>query len=430
MSTTLIMFIAFFILIAIGIPIAWSLGLSPLIALMINGQLVEFGVVVSRMYNANNSFTLLALPFFILAGDLMCQGGLSEKLVEFCKSIIGWVTGGVSMVATVACFFFSALSGSNAATTAAIGGMMIPELEKNGYKRDLSSAIVAASGTTGQVVPPSSPMVVYASIAGCSLSGMFIGGIAPGVLMSLSICIVSYILCKKLGIRGTKFGGVTNILVSFLKAIPALLMPLIILGGIYSGVFTPTEAAVVACLYSVVVALFLYRGIKIRDLPRIFTSSAKTSAVGLAVITGAAMFSWVLTTEHIPEFLAETMLSWTNNSILIMLLINVVLLIAGCFITPTSAIVILTPIFLPIITALDINPIAFGIIMIVNLAIGSITPPVGGNLFIAQSISGVSIESIVHRVLPYLLVLVLDLVIMSLYPNMLMIIPEALGAIK
>lgn len=430
MSTTAVMFIAFFVMIVIGVPIAWSLGLSAVFALLVTNGGVELALVVSRMYNANNSFTLLALPFFILAGNLMCEGGLSKKLIDFCKSFIGWITGGVSMVATAACFFFSALSGSNAATTAAIGGMMIPELEENGYERDLSSAIVAASGTTGQVVPPSSPMVVYCSIAGCSLSGMFIGGIIPGLMMSLSIMIISYFTCKKLGIRGVKFGGWKNVLVSFLKAIPALLMPVIIIGGIYSGAFTPTEAAVVASLYSLLVGMLGYHAFDLRGLFKIFADSAKTSATGLAVITGAALFSWVLTTEHIPELLANMILGWTSNKILIMLLIDVVLLIAGCFITPTSAIVILTPIFLPITNALGIDPVAFGIIMIVNLAIGSITPPVGGNLFIAQSISGVSIESIVHRVLPYLGVLIVVLLIISIFPDFVMLLPNWLGAVK
>ena len=430
MSMTLIMFISFFALLLIGVPIAYCLGLAPLIAIVLSGSAIDIAITASKMYNSNNSFVLLSLPFFILAGNLMCEGGLSNKLIDFCKSFIGWLPGGISMVATVACFFFSALSGSNAATTAAIGGMMIPEMENNGYDRNLSSAIVAASGTTGQVVPPSTPMIIYASSAGCSVGAMFICGFLPGIVMSLSIMAVSFFVCKKQGIKGVKFNGLKNVAVTFLKAIPALLMPVIILGGIYSGIFTPTEAAVVAAFYSLIVALFIYKGIKVKDLPRIFIDSAKTAATGMAVITGAAMFSYILTIEHIPEKLANFMINTSTNVIIIMFLINIVLLIAGCFITVTSAIVILTPIFLPVVVALGVSPVAFGVIMVVNLSIGSITPPVGGNIFVAQSIAGEksSIEGIIKKILPYLAVLIVDLLIISLFPNILTTIGTWLGA--
>ena len=428
MTMTPIMFAAFALLIIIGVPIGWALGISALTAIILGGGGFQIALLASRLYNANNSFVLLAIPFFILAGNLMSMGGMSRRLVDFCKALIGWITGGLSMVATVACFFFSALSGNNAATTAAIGGMMIPELENNGYPRDLSSAVVAASGTTGQVVPPSSAMVVYASIANCSLSAMFLAGFTPGIMMSVTIMIVSYFICKRLHIAGVKWGGLKNLVITFFKSIWALLMPVIIIGGIYSGAMTATEAAVVACVYSLVVCLLIYREIKIKDLPKIFWKSAETTAVGMVVVTCAALFSWVLTVERVPEKLAAFILNVTDSRMIIIVLINVVLLIAGCFITPTSAIVILAPIFLPITRQLGIHDVAFGVIMVVNLAIGSITPPVGGNLFVAQSIAGINIESIIKRVTPYLLVLLADLLLMSIFPDILMFLPNVLGA--
>ena len=427
MSMTIIMLVCFFILILLSVPIGWALGISSIAALLLSGEPFHIVLLASRLYNSTNSFVLMSLPFFILAGNIMSRGGLSKRLIQLCKTIIGPVHGGLGMVGILAAFFFSAISGSNAATTAAVGGMMIPELEKQGYPKDLSTATVAAAGTTGMVIPPSSAMVVFSATASVSLPALFMGGIIPGILMSGSMMLMVYLLSRRLKIQRSPRGNSSEIARSFLNAIGALLMPVIILGGIYSGVFTATEAAVVACVYSIIITVFVNRELKWKELPRIFWESAITSAVGMVVITCAAMFSYVITKEHMTEQLMTVFLNWTDNPVLLMLLINIVLLIAGCFVTPNCAIVILTPIVLPICRSFGINPVALGILMVVNLSIGAITPPVGGCVFVAASIANSSVESIFKRVMPYLTILLMDLLLLNLFDELTLFLPRIMG---
>lgn len=427
MSMTAIMFICFFILIILSVPIGWALGISSILAFVLSGESFNVILLASRLYNASNSFILLALPFFILAGNIMSKGGLSKRLIAFCKTIIGHIDGGLGMVSILAAFFFSAISGSNAATTAAVGGMMVPELEKQGYPKELSAATVAAAGTTGMVIPPSSAMVVYAAAAGVNLPALFMGGIIPGLMMSLSMVLVIYAMSKHLRIHGVPRGSIKDVGRSFVHAIGALLMPVIILGGVYSGIFTATEAAVIACVYAVIMTVCVYRELSIKDLPKIFWESAITSAVGMVVITCASMFSYILTKEHMPEQLCNLFLSWTDNKLIIMLLINIVLLIAGCFMTPNCAIVILVPIILPVCLSFGVSDLALGIIMIVNLSIGAITPPVGGCVFIASSISNTNVERIFKRVVPFFLVLLLDLILLNVFEGLSLFLPRILG---
>lgn len=429
MSMTAIMFLVFFLLIFLSVPIGWALGISAVTGLVLGGGGFNLVLLASRLYNSTNSFVLMALPFFILAGNIMSRGGLSRRLIAFCKSLIGWARGGLSMVSILTAFFFSAISGSNAATTAAVGGMMVPELEKHGYPREVSAATVAAAGTTGMVIPPSSGMVIYAacSMGTVSLPALFEGGLIPGVLMSVSMMVAAYFMARHLNIPREKWGGVRNVGRTFIRAIGALLMPIIILGGIYSGTFTATEAAVIACVYALIVTLFVYRDLTVRELPKIFWESAITSAVGMVVITCASMFSYVLTKEHIPERLASLFLSWTDDRLLIMLLINAVLLIAGCFVTPSCAIVVLVPIFLPLCTGFGISPVALGVIMVMNLSIGAITPPVGGCVFVASSIAQTNVEKIFRRVMPFLLVLLLDLALVNVFDDLILFLPRLLG---
>lgn len=426
MSMTIIMLICFFVLILISVPIGWALGISAIVALLLSGEPFHIVLLASRLYNSTNSFVLMSLPFFILAGNVMSRGGLSKRLILFCKTIIGGVHGGLGMVSILSALFFSAISGSNAATTAAVGGMMIPELEKQGYPRDLSAATVAAAGTTGMVIPPSSAMVVYSATASASLPAMFMGGIIPGILMGVSMMFTVYLLSRRLKIQKGRRGSPSEIARSFVHAIGALLMPVIILGGIYSGIFTATEAAVVACVYSIVVTMFVYRELTWRDLPRIFWESAITSAVGMVVITCASMFSYVMTKEHAPEQLLNLIISWTDNRVLLMLLVNIVLLLAGCFVTPNCAIVVLTPILLPICESLGIHPVALGVIMVVSLSI-DITPPVGGCVFVASSIAKVNVESIFRRVVPYFIVLMVDLFLINAFDDLILFLPRVLG---
>lgn len=427
MSMTAIMFITFFVLIFLTVPIGWALGISAVFAMVATGAR-DFSLVLlaSRIYNSTNSFVLMALPFFILAGNIMSCGGLSKRLINFCRSLIGRVHGGLGMTGIMAASFFAAISGSNAATTAAVGGMMIPELEKNGYPRDLSAATIAAAGTTGMVIPPSAAMVVYAATASASLPALFMGGLVPGILMAVSLMICTYVIARKMKIERDKTGP-RHIRKNLLKAIPALMMPIIILGGIYSGVFTATEAAVVACVYSLIITVFVFKELKLRDLPKIFWESAITSAVGMIVITCASMLGYVLTKEHIPEMLSKLFLSWTDSKVIILLLFNIVLLFAGCFMTPNSAIVILVPIFLPVLVSFGIDPVAIGVVMVLNLSIGAITPPVGGNVFVASSIAKVKVELIFKRVMIFLAVLLVDLIIINCFNDIVLFLPRLLG---
>lgn len=423
-----IMFISFFVLILLAVPIGWALGIAAVLAFLLSGEGFHVVFLASRLYNASNSFVLMALPFFILAGNIMSKGGLSRRLIQLCKALIGPVDGGLGMVGILTAFFYSAISGSNAATTAAVGGMMVPELEKHGYPRALSAATVAAAGTTGMVIPPSSAMVVYAAAAGASLPALFMGGIVPGILMSLSMMAMIYLQSKRLHIRGVqRTGGASALLRSLLDAAGALVMPLIILGGIYSGIFTATEAAVVACVYAIVMTVLVYRELHWRELPRIFWESAVTSAAGMVVITCASMFSYIITKERVPERLCSLFLSWTDSRTLMLLLINLVLLIAGCFVTPNSAIVVLVPVLLPVCTELQIHPVALGVIMVVNLSIGSITPPVGGCVFVASSIAQVRVERLFKCVAPFLLTLLLDLALLNLFDGLCLFLPRMMG---
>ena len=427
MEMTLITLICFIVLLLLSVPIGWALCLATIASFVISGETFTMVLLASRLYNGSNSFILLAVPFFILAGNIMSAGGLSRRLVNFCKSVIGWLTGGLGHVAILTSFIFSAISGSNAATTAAIGGMMIPEMEENGYPRDFSAGIVASAGTTGMVVPPSSAMVIYASATGTSLAAMFMGGFLPGALMSLSMIVLVYVMCKRRKIKGEKWGGFRNVLKSFIHSFWAFLMPVIIIGGIYSGIFTATEAAVVACVYSLIISLFVYKGITFKDLPKIFLDSAITSANGMIVITCAAMFGYILTKEHVPEQICELFLSLTSSRVVLMLLVNILFLIAGCFLSTTAALVVLVPIVFPVCVSFGINPVALGVILVVNLCLGSITPPVGGNVYIAGSIAKMPIEKVFKSVMPFLTVLLVDLLLLNLFDGIVLFLPRILG---
>lgn len=427
MSMTAIFFIVFIITMFIGVPIGFSIGMGCVLAIALGGDGLSVAVIATRTINCLQSPAFLAVPFFILCGDIMSRGGLSKRLINLCKCAVGWIPGGLGHVASVASAFFAALSGSNVATTAAIGGIMIPELEKNDYDRDLSAALVAASGTTGIVIPPSTPAVIYASVSGASLISVFMGGILPGIGMCVACMIVTFIIAKRSHIPGQPWAGFMNLLKTFVKAIGALFMPIIIIGGIYGGICTPTESAVLACIYSFVVCLCFYKEFKLKDILGLFERSAMSTATGMMVVVFANALSYILTYEQIPAKLAQFVLSITDSPILLLLLIDVMLLIAGCFLSATPIILIVTPILLPVVKQLGISPVAFGVIMIVNLAIGCITPPVGSNLFIAQSVANVPIIKIFKRVMPYLCVLIIVLVLITIFPQIVTFVPELMG---
>lgn len=429
MTMTIIMLVTFLILLLMSVPIGWSLCLSAIAAFVFSGNGFTMVQLVSRLYNGSNSFVLLAIPFFILAGNLMSAGGLSRRLIGFCKSIVGWIRGGLGHVAILTAFIFSAISGSNAATTAAVGGMVIDEMENEGYSKDLSASIVAGAGTTGMVVPPSTAMVLYAASSGTSLTAMFMGGFLPGALMSISMMVLVYFIARRRKIAGQPWGGVKNIFKSFLHSFWAFLMPVIIVGGIYSGIFTATEAAAIACVYSLIISLFVYKGITIKDLPKIFWDSAISGAVGLLVVTCASMMSYIITKEHVAENLCNWFMSVTSSPAILMIFVNILFLIAGCFLSTTAALTLLVPIVFPVCTAYGINPVLLGVILVVNLCIGSLTPPLGGNVYIAASIAKRPIEKVFAAVTPFFLVLLVDLLLLNVFDGIVLLIPRIMGLV-
>ncbi|WP_099364017.1 TRAP transporter large permease [Fredinandcohnia onubensis] len=405
------------VLFFINVPIAVALGLASMIVLMVQDN-VPLMVVVQKMFTSTDSFTLMAVPFFILAGKLMEVGGISKRLVDFAMTIVGRMHGGLAMVSVVTCMFFAAISGSGAATTAAVGAIMIPAMVQKGYDKSFSTAIQAAGGTIGVMIPPSVPMILFGVIAGASISDLFIAGILPGIFVGISLILVAYFISRKRGYGKEEKSSGKEIFTSFNRAILAILMPVIILGGIYGGVFTPTEASVVAVVYGLIVGLFIYKEIKWKDLPEVFIQSAVTSAVIMFIISCASIFGFILTREQIPLSITNALLAISDNPIIVLIIINVILLIVGTFLETSAAIIIMAPILLPVTTAVGIDPVHFGIIMVVNLAIGFITPPVGINLFVASNIANLRLEKIVRAIIPFLIILIVDIIIISFVPEL------------
>ena len=392
-----LLFITFAVLLLLGMPVAFSIALSALTVLLAGG--VKPLMVVQRMFTAQDSFSLIAVPFFILAGDLMSKGTVSKVLVEFAESLVGWIKGGLTIVAVLAGMFFAAISGSGAATTAAVGATLIPEMEKRGYRVDKSAALIASAGTIGVVIPPSVPMVLYAVIAEQSVSTMFRNGFVPGILMGLVLIVIALVEAKKLNYpMGTKLSGRT------------------ILGGIFSGYFTSSEAADIAVIYAIIIGFFVYRDLGAKKLYEIVKGSAKTSAVIMIIIACSGAFGWVLANWNIPETIANGVLSVSQNKYIIMFIIGVIILIAGIFMETSSAIILLTPVFLPLVKAMGVNLVHFGVVFTVGLAIGMITPPVAINLFVASSITKMPMMKIGKAIRPYLLGLVIAFFLVMYVP--------------
>ncbi|WP_438318196.1 TRAP transporter large permease [Sporosarcina sp. FA9] len=413
---TALLFIMLLVLFLINVPIAVALGLSAAVVFFVDGQ-VSLIVLMQRMFSSVASFPLLAIPFFILAGKLMENGGISRRLIHLANVMFGRINGGLAIVSIIACAFFAAISGSAAATTAAVGSLLIPAMVKKGYDKSFSTAVQAAGGTIGVMIPPSVPLVLYGVTAGVSISSLFIAGILPGLLVVGSLLILVYVISLIKGYGGGEAFSFKDFLKALYDAILAILMPVIILGGIYGGYFTPTEAAVVAVMYGLIVGVFVYKEIKIADLVEIFSSSVVISAVIMFIIGGASAFGYYLTRARIPRELTELMLGVTDNWIIALLIINALLLVVGVFLETSAAIIILTPILVPIVSALGIDLVHFGIIMIFNLAIGFITPPVGINLFVAANIAGTKFESLIKAIIPFIIVMILDIIIISFLPG-------------
>lgn len=409
-----LLFGSFFILLAFGVPIAIAIGLTVLVVLSTND--ISLMVVPQRMFAGADSFPLVAIPFFILAGDIMAKGKVSEKMVQFADSLLGFVKGGLWVVAVLASMFFAAISGSGAATTAAVGTPLLPELKKKGYDPAFSAALIASGGCIGVIIPPSVPMVLYCVIADQSVARLFLNGFIPGFMMGgVLIAIGLYVAYKNNYPNGAPFSWL-NIAKTFRDAIWGLATPLIILGGIFSGYFTPSEAAVISVDYALMVSVFVYRDMGWRQLVQIFMRSAITMSIIMFIITTSTSMGWIMANWQIPKIIAENILAISNNKYILVLLINIVVFIAGFFMETASALILLTPVFLPLIQQLGIDLIHFGVVMVLGLSIGMVTPPVAINLYVASTISGLSIEKISKAVVPMVIGLLIVLMAVTYLP--------------
>lgn len=410
----LILFGVMFALMIIGAPIAVSLGIAT-ITTMITTTNIGLTSIATACFSGLDSFPLMAIPFFILAGNLMRSGGISRRILAFADALVGSITGSTGMVTVVASMFFAALSGSSPATVTAIGGITIPEMKKEGYDPAYATALAAAAGTIGVIIPPSIPFVIYGVAAQCSISDLFLAGIIPGIMIGIVLMGVNYFTSKKHNYGTKKKFQIGTLIATLRTSIWALLVPVIILGGIYGGIFTPTESAVVAIVYSLLVGVFVYKEL---DKKAIYEALRDTVLINgqTTFLVGISMaFARFLTMSQVPTSIASSILN-ISNPILILLVINVFLLIVGCFIDNISSCVILTPILLPIVTGIGMSPIQFGIVMTVNLAIGFITPPYGCNLFFASAISGVPVTKIAAKILPMILVMICVLMLLTFVP--------------
>lgn len=407
------------------VPIGISLGLSSLATIFASG-VVQPTYMSQTLVTGCDSFPLMAVPFFILAGELMATGGISKRLLNIADAFLGRQYGGLAQVTIVACMFFAAISGSGPATVAAIGGLTIPTMVKQGYDVGYSGAISAAAGSIGVVIPPSIPMVMYAVASGASVGAMFLGGIVPGLIIGGSLMLYTKFYCTKrhyINKEAPAFSWKT-VIHSLVDGIWALMIPVIILGGIYGGIFTPTEAAAVAVAYGIIVGLFVYRDLKLKDLFNIFGNAALTTATIMIILGTANTFGRILTLQRVPTMIASFFQSITDSRIVILLLINLLLLFVGCFMETNAAIIILAPIFLPIVQSMGVDPVHFGVIMVINLAIGFVTPPLGVNLFVATNVANTKLGVICKGIMPIIGVMIIDLLLFTYLEPLVMFLPH------
>lgn len=422
MSSTFVLLGVFILCICAGIPIAAGLGVSAVAALLVDG--LPLYMIAQRMMTQINTFTVMAILFFMLSGEIMCKGTMTEKLVNWAQTLVGHIAGGLAIAAGVAATFFSALSGSSAATCASIGSIMIGKMQEHGFPKKFTASVIATSGITGIVIPPSVTFVVYGVVTGQSVSKLFAGGVIPGLLLAASVWVLSWYFSKKHGYGTVEKFSIKKLWQATKKGVFVLLMPLIILGGIYGGLVTPNEAAVIAAIYAFIITAFVDRALNWKLMKQILIKSCVETAVVLLIMQTASAFSWVLTNAGVPAALGRWCANVGANKYVFLLALNFVFLLAGMLITGSAAVSILAPIFLPVAISFGIDPIHLGVIMIVNLAIGYITPPVGVNLYLSGGVAKVSIEDLVKENMPFLIATLVVLVIVNLVPAFSLWIPS------
>jgi len=423
-----VLIVVFGALLLLGVPVAFAIGIGTLVTMLL-GMAAEPALitVAQRMATGLDSFALLAIPFFILAGQLMNRGGIARRLIDFAKAVIGMFPGGLAYVHILASMLFGAISGSAVAAASAIGGVVGPRMVDEGYDRDFSAAVNITSATTGLVIPPSNILIVYSlASGGVSIGALFLAGYLPGILVGLSLMVVAGFFAVRMHYPVAGAFRIGEAIAKFLSALPSLLLLVVVIGGIVAGIFTATEAAAVAVLYSGILA-FVYREVRIRDLPQILLSTVGTTAIVMLLIGTSTAMSWLLSYENIPQNVSAALLALTDNPVVILLIINVILLVVGTFVDMTPAVLIFTPIFLPVVTRLGMDPTHFGIVMVLNLCIGLCTPPVGSVLFVGCGVAGASITQVIRPMLPMYGAMVLALIVVTFVPWLSLWLPRAFG---
>ncbi|KAA9027008.1 TRAP transporter large permease [Niallia endozanthoxylica] len=423
----LIMFLSFVILLFLGVPIAYVLGISSLLYILFSGDMLLLESASHRVYSGIQNFGMLAIPLFIFVGEVMNSGGITKRLISFCQVILGHFRGGLAYVNVVANMFLASILGSANAQTAMMSRVMVPAMEKEGYKKEFSSALTVSSALLGPIIPPSLVFIIYGVTAEASIAKMFLGGIIPGFLIGGGLILLIAAISKKEKFPKADRASFKTVVKSFVNVIPALSIPAIILIGILSGVFTATESAAVAALIAMLIGWLLYKELKLKELPKILMNTALNTAIVTFIVAMASLFSWILTFERIPNQVADFLISISDSPFVFLLLINIIFLIVGMFLDGMAAMIILVPILLPVAVQFGIDPIQFGIILCVNLTIGLITPPVGTALFIASSMSNIKIERLSRTLIPFIGVALVALVIITYIPAVTLWIPSLFG---
>ncbi len=428
---TVILVAAFLFLLAINVPIAVGIAIATYLAVLALGNSPAATIVAQRIATGTNSFSLLAIPFFILSGELMGRGGMAKRLIDFAAALMGRFEGGLGYVNVLTCMLFGSISGSAAAAVSSVGGFMIPEMNSKGYSKNFNVAVTITAGTTGLLIPPSNIMIVYALVSGgVSIAAIFVAGIVPGILMGVGLMIVNGIMSRRRGYGTGEAAPASRVLRTFARAMLSLLLVVIVLGGILGGVFTATEAAAIAVVYALILGMVVYRELSWRDLPQILLRSGITTGVVFLLIGASSAMSWILAYENVPQTVSAGLLALSDNTFVILLIINLLLLFVGTFMDMTPAVLIFTPILLPVVTALGMHPVHFGIVLIANLCIGLCTPPVGTCLFVGCGVGRTTVADVTSSLLPFFIAMVAALAVITYVPEISLWLPRAWGLVE
>lgn len=419
------LFILLFVFMAIGMPVAVALGLSSILTILVFAQ-DSLASLTLKLFETAELYTLLSIPFFILGGSFMTTGGVARRMIRFANACIGHLRGGLAMASVLACMLFAAVSGSSPATVVAVGAIVIAGMVKAGYSKEFAAGVICNAGTLGILIPPSIVMVVYAAATETSVGKLFMAGVIPGIVLGLMLIMAIYVRARILDIPRQPRASIIEVLKTGRDSLWGLLLIVIILGGIYGGIFTPTEAAAVAAVYAFIIAIYVYRDIKLTQVPKVLLDAGKVTVMLMFIVANALLFAHVLTTERIPQQIAEVIIGWGMPAWQFLIVVNILLLIAGMFMEPTGIILIMAPILFPIATRLGIDPVHLGIIMVVNLEIGMVTPPIGLNLFVTAGITKMSIMAVARAALPWTTVLVVFLILITYVPAITLFLPDLL----